>query len=225
MSSRTTVPLTPDDFAAQTDVLPGVVDRLRRYEGLLRKWQPAINLVGPSTLPDLWRRHFLDSAQLWPLGADRGERLLDVGAGAGFPGLVLAAMGAREVHLVESDARKAAFLVEAVRGMGLSSVRIHARRIQDVSRETLSGVADVITARAWGTPGEVLAATSHLCDNGALYLLPVGRGGGSGLTELRKGWKVDVAVLPSRTDPESSILRIRGVSRGTTTHQSGPADV
>ena len=149
---------------------------------------------------------------------------MDVGSGAGFPGLVLSVLGVPDVHLIESDARKAAFLTEAARSTG-ATARVHARRVQDVSRETLGGPADVITARAWAPPREVLSATQHLAAAATMYLLPGGRGAEMGLTELRKAWKVDIAVLPSRTDPDSSILRIRGVSRGTTADSSGPPDL
>ena len=100
-------------FQAETGVSRETLDRLAAYEATLRKWQPKINLVGPSTLPDAWRRHFFDSAQLFPLLPESVRVLVDLGSGAGFPGLVLSIMGVPEVHLVESDSRKCAFLREA----------------------------------------------------------------------------------------------------------------
>src|SRR3546814_16565686 len=82
---------------------------------LLAKWQRAVNLVGKGTLPDLWRRHMLDSAQLWALLPPGTTNLVDLGSGAGLPGLVLAILGAPDVHLVAADAKKCAFLREAAR--------------------------------------------------------------------------------------------------------------
>ncbi len=215
-------PLTPVEFAGATGAGPDVVERLRAYEALLRKWQAAINLVGPNTLRNLWRRHFLDSAQLFPLAPIGAKVWVDVGSGAGFPGLILAAMGAPRVHLIESDVRKGAFLNEAARVLGLGGVTVHPKRVQDVSRETLGGSVDVLTARAWTRPDEVLRQTGHLVDSETTYLLPVGQSAQMGLTALGKERRMTSEVLPSRTDPASAILRIQGVSRGTATDTSGP---
>src|SRR5688572_10841677 len=105
-------PLTPDEAGRRLHVSRETVERLAVYLEVLRRWQRTINLVGAATLADPWRRHILDCAQLWrwwPVGA---HRLVDLGSGAGLPGLILAVMGAPETHLVESDGRKAAFLRE-----------------------------------------------------------------------------------------------------------------
>ena len=104
-----------DDFRQVSGVSRETLERLRIYEALLRKWQAKINLVGPATLDDAWRRHFLDSAQLFPLLPANAQVVVDLGSGAGFPGLVLAVMGVPTVHLIESDLRKAAFLREVAR--------------------------------------------------------------------------------------------------------------
>ncbi len=103
-------PLTAPDFQRLTAVSSDIMARLETYAALLEKWQPRINLVGPATLRDRWRRHFLDSAQLLPLLPEATERLVDLGSGAGFPGLALAILGVPDVHLIESDQRKVAFL-------------------------------------------------------------------------------------------------------------------
>ena len=99
-------PLSPEDFARLTGVSRETLEKLRLYDSLLQKWQAKINLVAKSTLADSWRRHFLDSAQLWPLIPRTPCRHADFGSGAGFPGLVLAIMGIGDSHLVESDSRK-----------------------------------------------------------------------------------------------------------------------
>src|SRR3546814_4796348 len=94
---------------------------------LLAKWQRAVNLVGKGTLPDLWRRHMLDSAQLWALLPPGATNLVDLGSGVGLPGLVLAILGAPDVHLVEADAKKCAFLREAAR-VTATAVTVHKDR-------------------------------------------------------------------------------------------------
>ena len=128
-------PLSPEAFAQRLHVSRETLKRLTVYLELLRRWQRAINLVGPATLVDPWRRHFLDCGQLAariPAGA---ASLVDLGSGAGFPGMVLAILGVREIDLIESDRRKAQFLREVARATG-TSVRVHAERI-----ERLCGVA------------------------------------------------------------------------------------
>src|SRR5262245_14217980 len=153
--------------ALDINVPRGTLDRLETYAALLTKWQARINLVGPATLPDLWRRHFLDSAQLIPLleqadslPQDGGGRILvDLGSGAGFPGLVLAIMTDWRVHLIDSDQRKCAFLRQVALDCGvLERVTIHAKRIEQVT-----GIAvDVATARACAPLEELLALAAPM---------------------------------------------------------------
>jgi 16S rRNA (guanine527-N7)-methyltransferase len=140
----TVPPLSPAGFAEATGVSRETLSRLESYATLLVKWQKAINLVARDSLPDLWRRHMLDSAILWPLIPPEAQVLVDFGSGAGFPGLVLAIMGAPEVHLIESDTRKCAFLAEAGRHFAPGRVKIHRGRIEAVPPLA----ADVVTARA-----------------------------------------------------------------------------
>ena len=112
---------TPDDLLRVFSVSRETVDKLKIYESVLGKWQRAVNLVAPKTLPDTWHRHFADSLQIAPLVPASARTLVDLGSGGGFPGLVLAAhfaeAGGPAVTLVESDQRKAAFLREAARAM------------------------------------------------------------------------------------------------------------
>ena len=109
------LPLDARGFAEIVPVSRETLARLEAYAELLTRWSARINLVGRDTLADLWRRHMLDSAQLLPLVPDSAQSLIDLGSGAGFPGLVLAILGVRGVELVEADSRKAAFLREAAR--------------------------------------------------------------------------------------------------------------
>lgn len=195
-------------FAAEAGVSRETCERLAVYGEVLRRWQAKINLVGPSTLADVWRRHFLDSAQLHPLLPESAGVLVDLGSGAGFPGLVLAVLGVPEVHLVESDTRKAAFLREAARAAG-ANVTVHAKRI-----EMVTGVnADVVTARALAPLTDLLAWTHPFVGSRGVAVFPKGQNVGAELDEAAKSWAFAVERLPSRTDPSGTILRVRGIAR------------
>lgn len=123
------------------------VENLCRYAALVEQWQKAINLVSPNTIPQLWERHLMDSAQLWPLiksiGQDKTD-CVDLGSGGGFPGLVMAIAGAQHVTMIESDKRKCIFLREVARELGLTNVTVHDERIEAVE----SFPASFVTARA-----------------------------------------------------------------------------
>ncbi|CAA7621982.1 16S rRNA (guanine(527)-N(7))-methyltransferase RsmG [Magnetospirillum sp. UT-4] len=201
--------MSPDDFQAETGADAATMARLSAYAELLRRWQARINLVGPDTLPDLWHRHFFDSAQLIPLLPQTVHRLVDMGSGAGFPGLVLAAMGVPDVHLIESDSRKCAFLREAARVMAVT-VTVHNSRIEAV--EPLG--ADVVTARALAPLHRLFGwAERHLLPGGhALFLK--GRAVEDELTEAGKEWNIALGRIPSRTDAAATILHCREVRRG-----------
>lgn len=197
-----------DDFQRVTNVSRETLDRLALYESLLTKWQKTINLVGPKTLGDVWGRHFLDSAQLFPLLPAPTRTLVDLGSGAGFPGLVLAIMGVPEVHLIESDARKAAFLREAARATGAPAT-VHNKRI-----EAVQGLrADVVTARALAPLKDLLDwAAPFLGDNGVALFLK-GQNVEDELTDTTKHWKMNAERFDSITDPTGSILRLSGLVR------------
>ena len=201
--------MSPDDFQAATGTDSATMARLTTYAETLVKWQARINLVGPDTLPDLWHRHMLDSAQLLPLIPKSAKRLVDLGSGAGFPGLVLAILGAPDVHLVESDARKAAFLREAAR-LTATPIAVHVARI-----EALAPLgADVVTARALAPLGKLLNwAVPHLAPGGVCLFLK-GKSGEDELTEAGKEWIISCDRSPSRTDPAGVILQLREVCRG-----------
>ena len=202
-----TAALSEEDFQALTGVSRETLGRFETYAGLLKKWQRAINLVGPKTLEDVWRRHILDSAQLWPLMPAGARTLVDLGSGAGFPGLVLALLGLPEVHLIESDQRKAVFLRETARELGLSA-RIYAARI-----ETVSGIdADVVTARALAPLADLvdLAAPFLRARHGCGLFLK-GAEAERELTDVRKKRNMRVDRFPSLTDPRGSVLRLREI--------------
>jgi len=196
----------PKEFQALVGVSRETLERLETYAQLLGKWQRAINLVGPATLPDLWRRHFLDSAQLssfLPILAGRTRRIADLGSGAGFPGLVLAILGCGEVHLVESDRRKAQFLREVSRETG-ARTRLHEARIEELS--PLS--ADLVTARALAPLERLLDYVGRHLAPGGLALLPKGREAAAELTRAQRRWSMTVEQRPSLSDAEGSVLVI-----------------
>lgn len=198
--------MTPEHFQAETSVSRETLDRLRVYAELLVKWQARINLVGPATIPDLWRRHMLDSAQLFPLLPRNLPRLIDIGSGAGFPGLVLAILGVPEVHLVESDLRKGAFLREVARQTA-ASVTVHSARIESLSDLK----APVVTARALAPLPKLLDLAAPLLAPDGQCLFLKGQNIAEELTEARKIWIFDEDRSPSRSDPSGLVLRVREV--------------
>lgn len=213
-----TAPLSPEDFARATNVSRETLARLETYAALLSKFQKAVNLVGPETLADPWRRHFLDSAQVFPMlppiPPDRPMNLLDLGSGAGFPGLVLAILGAgagqaMTARLVESDTRKAAFLREVARQTE-TAVTIENKRLEDIHPSPV----DVITARAFAPLPRLLAlAAPFLGPPAPILLLHKGRHAQEELTRAGEGWKITAASIPSIIDPESVVLRIEDIKR------------
>ena len=203
-------PMTPDDFRATTAVSRETLASLEAYLALLLRWQRAINLVGAKTLADPWRRHLLDCAQLLDHLPSKSATLYDLGSGAGLPGLILAILGCKDVHLVESDQRKAQFLREAGRRLDLP-VQVHTKRI-----EKLSGVAaDVITARALAPLPHLLDLANPLLRPGGTCLFLKGQNATDELTEARKSWSMSTDILPSLSDPSASILKLRNVERAS----------
>ena len=170
-------------------------------------WQARINLVAQGTLPEIWRRHFLDSAQLYPLIDDPTAPLVDVGSGAGFPGLVLALLGARAVTLVERDQRKAAFLRAVALDLRLD-VRIAARDVASVKAAPAT-----VTARAWASIANILGAVAHLITPQTQVLLLKGAKAQDELTLAAERWKMAVELKPSLTDPEGRIVQLRDIHR------------
>jgi 16S rRNA (guanine527-N7)-methyltransferase len=199
--------LTEAEFFAAFPVSRETADRLRAYADLLVKWQARINLVGPATLADLWRRHMLDSAQLLPL-LPAGP-VLDLGSGAGFPGLVLAILRQDPVHLVESDSRKCAFLREVARLTEAGAV-IHNCRIESLAPFAVSA----ITARALAPVASLLTLAEGFIAATTQCLFLKGEKLEDELTAAAKDWKMTVERIPSRSDPNGTILRVKEVKRG-----------
>lgn len=184
--------------------------RLETYEALLRKWSHVKNLVSETTFANVWTRHFIDSLQLLAL-APGAARWADIGAGAGFPGLVIAIALADQadamVHLVESDNRKCAFLREVIRETGAKAVVEHGRA-EDVL-PTLSDI-DVVTARAVAAMDKLVEMAGPLLELGATGLFPKGRDYRAELTRLSLPSTFNLEIVPSLTDRDAAIVVIRG---------------
>jgi 16S rRNA (guanine527-N7)-methyltransferase len=185
-----------EGFARVFDVSRETLARLDTYVGILAAWNRRINLVGASTLGDPWRRHILDSAQLLPHVPRQARVLVDLGSGAGLPGLILSILGVPEVHLIESDQRKAAFLFEAARVTG-AACRIHPVRAEKLP----PFAADVVTARAVASLPDLLDMAHPFLVTHSICLFLKGKGAGEELTLAAKSWKMTHRLLPSLSDP------------------------
>jgi 16S rRNA (guanine527-N7)-methyltransferase len=188
------------------DVSRETLEQLEALVATLVRWQKAINLVGRATIEDVWTRHVLDSAQLVPFIPANAKSLADLGSGGGFPGLVLAALRPDlAITLIEVDARKAAFLGEAGRRMGLKKApRVVIGRIEEVP----PAKADVVTARALAPLGQLLVWADRHRGDTAICLFHKGKGWQSELTEATKDWDITCQPLSSKTDRDAVILRI-----------------
>jgi 16S rRNA (guanine527-N7)-methyltransferase len=193
------------------------VERLDRFVEVLLLWQRTTNLVAPSTIPKLWTRHVADSLQLIDL-APAARVWIDLGSGGGFPGLVIACALAGKpgavVHLIESNAKKAAFLREAQRITGSPAI-VHAVRIQKFVA-TFDGQADIVTARALASLRKLCDESAPLLQSGTKGLFLKGQDIGAELTEASKYWNLNTRLVPSRTDQTGRILVVQGLKgRGT----------
>lgn len=187
--------------------------RLDLYVDLLRKWQERINLVASSSLEQVWHRHILDCGQLAAL-APAANRWLDIGSGAGLPGLIVALLNRRPefgMILVESNRKKGSFLLEAIRATGAPAT-LFPGRAETIFSEIDGGSIDIITARA-------VASLSSLCDlvapgmaQGAQALFLKGRGIDAELTEAAISWRIEADLLPSLSDPEGRVVRMRSLA-------------
>lgn len=183
--------------------------RLDAFRDLLLTWNARINLIAPADAAQVEQRHIADSLQLLPLLPEAGP-MGDLGSGGGLPALVLAAAEpGREWHLVESDRRKCAFLIEAARVMGLTATRIHATRIEDAALPPLSG----LTARALAPLAKLLPHAARLLAPDGVAIFPKGRNAEVELTEATSDWTMVVERHPSRTDPTATILRLSEIRR------------
>jgi 16S rRNA (guanine527-N7)-methyltransferase len=196
-----------------TPVSRETLARLDAFVELLLRWQHASHLVAPSTLPRLWTRHIADSLQLIDI-APHARTWLDLGSGAGFPGMVVACALASTVgagvHLVESNAKKAAFLREARRLTG-ASAEVHAERAEHFV-ERFRAPVEIVTARALAPLNSLLQLCFPLLAGGTTALFPKGQNVEEELGEARQNWNINVNLVPSRTEPDARIVVVRGLA-------------
>ena len=188
--------------AGSLDVPRETEARLREYLRLLMTWNLRINLVARAPEEQLWQRHVLDCWQLLPLLPD--GPLADLGSGGGLPGLVIAIGREQETHLVESDRRKSAFLIEAGRALGLHHVKVHPVRIEEAKLPPLR----VVTARALAPLKELVPQAARILAPEGVAVFPKGRSVDAELTEAAPHWFMQVERFQSRTDPQATILRL-----------------
>lgn len=188
------------------DVPRGTIESIDHFVTLLRAEAGRQNLIAASTLDQLWSRHIVDSAQLIELAP--GGEWLDVGTGAGFPGLVVALLTERRCLLVEPRSRRAAFLQECVTVLGLDGrVAVAAAKAE---RLPPAGYP-IVSARAVATLADLFTAARHLAAPDAIWLLPKGRRAAQELAEARRWWQGDFRLVPSITDPTAAIIVARNV--------------
>jgi 16S rRNA (guanine527-N7)-methyltransferase len=181
--------------------------QLERFSDLLRVEAVRQNLVSTTTLDSLWKRHILDSAQLVKFEPFAGASWVDIGSGAGLPGIVIASLVDGPVLLVEPRRLRAEFLARCVTELGLGKrVSVAAKRAEKVR-----GGFDVITARAVANLDRLLGISTHLSTRKSLWVLPKGRSAQSELADARRNWHCDATSVPSCTDPDSEILVLRNV--------------
>jgi 16S rRNA (guanine527-N7)-methyltransferase len=227
----------PEDFAARFDVPPEVVVRLALYEKLLRQWQRAVNLVAPSTLGSVWHRHFADSAQLVPLAPPGLRSWIDLGSGAGFPGMVaaivmtgtpsppiplpasgegapVASAATKFPHftLIESDTRKAAFLREVARATG-TPVDILSKRAESATVSVNEELPRIVSARALAPLDRLLDLAAPFSPPGTTLLFLKGREVGQELQKAESRWRFQVALVPSVTDSNGRVAIITNLER------------
>ena len=190
------------------------LEKLGRYEALVRKWQPAQNLVAPKTLDEIWVRHIADSVQIYA-AYPQARHWIDLGSGAGFPGLVTAILlddtgEDYSVHMIESNGRKGAFLKTVARELGLNVV-VHGDRIESVLKDW-SGPVDAFSARALASLDKLCSFVHpHICEP-CVGVFHKGRDFDRELREASVSWNIDLVQQVSRTDPEARIVILRRLS-------------
>lgn len=205
----------PEQFAEAFKVPRETIHRLIRYADLLNEWQKRVNLVSAKTLPHLWDRHFADSAQILRLAPD-AKVWLDLGSGAGFPGLVIAILQANHanfrMHLVEATAKKCAFLAEVARATS-APVEIHCMRIEELSKTATSLKPEIITARALAPLPRLFDLAAPWFGQGARGLFMKGRDAVKEIEAAKRRFNFTCELHPSMTAEESSIVEISGVTK------------
>ena len=202
-----------DDVLARLSVSRESFAKIDAYVQLLLTWQTKINLIGPSTIEDVWRRHVMDSLQLLPLMQSKTEAVADLGSGAGIPGLVLALGGNLRADLYESNGKKVAFLREAIR-QTKANATVHQIRLEALEDHLPAKIPQYVTARALAPLGKLLGWAEPLLKRGTIGLFHKGQGVDSELNETTKFWKIGaIKKHASMTDSDGTILEVKEIAR------------
>lgn len=203
---------SPDDFMRDTNVPRETLASLEAYAALLMKWQPSKNLVSNSTLNEMWLRHFYDSAQLLPLiracHGDKPLKCLDIGSGAGFPGLVLAIMGVGEVTMVESNGKKCSFMRQVVMATGAKAT-IENERIEKLVAPKM----DILLSRACAPITQLLSWGENFIGENTEFWLLKGANAEQELKAAKADWTMQVDQYKSKSDGSGNILRLKNIHR------------
>lgn len=192
-----------DEFIRHFPVSHETLSKLDRYVDLLEEWNAKFNLIADSTLPHIWRRHFLDCAQLIKFFPQNAKTVADLGSGAGLPGIILSILGAPEVHLIESTGKKADFLNVVVKELSLSAI------VRKVRVESLFNIRfDIITARALKPLPQLLKLSKPLIKKESLCLFLKGQNVHAEFAEAKRLWKFDAEIFPSLSDASGRVLKI-----------------
>ena len=184
------------------------IERLEAYVALLLKWNRTINLISKGDETDIWSRHIEDALQLLAFWPDDIDRFVDLGSGAGIPGLILSVASGAHVHLIESDHRKSAFLLEAIRVTG-ARASVHTARIEAVDLPPVL----LVTARALAPLTQLVGLAQRFMLPAGFLLAPKGQQVEAELTAARAQWHMTVTSAPSKTNADATILKISGVRR------------
>ena len=196
-----------NEFQIRTGVSRETISKLETYASCLRGWQQRFNLVGQKSLEDVWHRHFFDSAQLFELCEPTSAHLVDLGSGAGFPGMVLSIMGQSNVELIESNRKKCFFLTEVAQLAGID-VKITNGRLEQLPA---TATADIVTARALAPLSKLLGYVYRRLRPGGVAFLHKGATVEQELTPACKDWKMHLSKHQSQTDPNGMILEVRNL--------------
>jgi 16S rRNA (guanine527-N7)-methyltransferase len=214
---------SPEAFAQAFDVSHETLGNLKIYADLVKHWQKAVNLVAPSTLDQVWHRHIADSAQVTALVPAAARTFADLGSGGGFPALVLAVMMAEQsrltpfaMTLIESDNRKGAFLREVIRKTGLkrdgNAVEILSIRIENPETQIKVGAVDVVTARALASLDRLFQYAYPLFHSSTIGLFLKGQDVEREIAEAQTRWTFTARLIPSRTEPDATIVEVTHLS-------------
>lgn len=197
----------------ELDVSRETISLLEKFQSLVIEWQPKLNLISPKDLPNLWQRHIIDSIQLAThIASDcpaSTPNCLDMGSGAGFPGIILSLLGYK-LTLVEADAKKCVFLREAKRILGIDCQIIHSR-LEDVQ----SNKYDVVTSRALANLTKLFEYSEKFVSRETILVLPKGKSWSEEIKDARANWEFEFKAKPSITSDDAKILVINHLVRGT----------